>query len=587
MCILLVSLVLGSSLQADYTPFNGAAVAPNIAEVRIENQGISVQLEIYVGDIPTFETLLPDDWMPDAPADRPGLAARLEEFAQTGLSVRRDDGTALPVKLNLIEPRLRVERAPLWAGQRDPVTGRIAPEPPEDKRVVFAELFYAFENARPDAVTIVPPKSADQAPPAIIGMLVFDRSVPVTKFGFLSAGARLAIDWTDPWYSRFDNPNLKRHHQSALTTYLYLEPREVRHEILIRVPDLAGWIDLGVNDATPLSVEVQDRIKSLAVEFLKHRNPVTINGKAVKPTSSLTSFLTVTDTGLQIVENEGPLDPLATFVGVILSFPVPALPDTATINWDMFNDRVAMVPATLTDPVGPFLSGATPDSPQIEWTNYLRAYQDPQVRPVQQPGHGQVYIPLMSLGLIAVALTSAFFAITRRGTLRIAAMVALLAGIGGAATTRQFAIVEMNNPLAGPPDTENSVQIFSALLENINSANLETDAAVEAQLLETVLSESSKNSVMAELDRALSVRIAGGGLARVHTIRDISMSEISTLPEGTGFQSLAEWTAIASAGHWGHDHRRNLRYRALVEVEREEGAWKLSGITVIETRDVK
>ena len=229
-CILIISLSLGSSLRADYTPFNGAAVASNIAEIRIGKRGVSVQLEIYVGDVSVFETLIPDDWIPDSPADRPGAAARLEEFAQNGLSIRRDDGAVLPVKLQLIEPRLRIDRAPPWAGQFDPITGRTLAKPPEDKRVVYAELFYSFENTRPDSITIVPPQSDDPATPVVIGMLVFDRSVPVTKFSFLSARARLAIDWTDPWYSRFDNPNLKRHHQSAVTTYLYHEPREVRHE---------------------------------------------------------------------------------------------------------------------------------------------------------------------------------------------------------------------------------------------------------------------------------------------------------------------------------------------------------------------
>ena len=579
--------MLGSSLHADYNPFNGAAVAPNIAEVRLGSQGISVQLEIYIGDISVFEALIPDDWVSESSADRPNATERLEDFGLNGLSIRRDDGSALAVKLQRIEPRMRINRAPPWAGQRDPITGQILPQPPEDKRVIFAELFYDFEGSRPESVTIVPPQNKDRTPSAIIGLLVFDRSVPVIKFSFLSNAARLAIDWSDPWYSLFDNPNLRRHHQSALTTYLYLEPREVRHETLIRVRDLAAWIDLGVNDATTLSVENQDRIKSLALGFLKDRNPVTINGKAVKPASGRASFLTISDVGLQIVENEGPLDPLSTFVGVILSFPVPELPQNAAVDWDMFNDRIVMVPATLTDPAGPFLSGATPDSPNIEWTNFLRTHQDPQVRPVQTPGHGQIYVPTISLGLIAAALLSAFLAFARLGSSRVVALLVLLAGAGSAVMTRHAAIVELNNPLVGAPDPDSTARIFSALLENINSANLETDPAIELKLLETVLSEGSKSTIMAELDRALSVRIAGGGLARVDTISDVSMSEISTLPDRAGFQSLAEWTAIASAGHWGHDHRRNLRYRALVEVAREQGAWKLAGITVIETSDLR
>ena len=51
----------------------------------------------------------------------------------------------------------------------------------------------------------------------------------------MATAATLNLDWADPWYSRFDNPNLKRHHKSALMSFLYVEPYEVRHEILARI----------------------------------------------------------------------------------------------------------------------------------------------------------------------------------------------------------------------------------------------------------------------------------------------------------------------------------------------------------------
>ena len=40
---------------------------------------------------------------------------------------------------------------------------------------------------------------------------------------------------------------LKRHHKSALMSFLYVEPREVRHEVLIRVRELQEWTDLGLS----------------------------------------------------------------------------------------------------------------------------------------------------------------------------------------------------------------------------------------------------------------------------------------------------------------------------------------------------
>ncbi|MDH3581312.1 MAG: hypothetical protein OEM91_11900, partial [Hyphomicrobiales bacterium] len=60
--------------------------------------------------------------------------------------------------------------------------------------------------------------------------------------------------------------------------------------------------------------------------------------------------------------------------------------------------------------------------------------------------------------------------------------------------------------------------------------------------------------------------------------------EGSDLEGRSGFRSVAEWTARASAGHWGHAHRRRIRFRALVELVEDNGAWKLGGITVVDAK---
>jgi hypothetical protein len=51
-----------------------------------------------------------------------------------------------------------------------------------------------------------------------------------------------------------------------------------------------------------------------------------------------------------------------------------------------------------------------------------------------------------------------------------------------------------------------------------------------------------------------------------------------------GFRTLAEWTAEASAGHWGHAHRRRLRFTALMELMPVDDTWKLVGLTVVNVR---
>ena len=60
--------------------------------------------------------------------------------------------------------------------------------------------------------------------------------------------------------------------------------------------------------------------------------------------------------------------------------------------------------------------------------------------------------------------------------------------------------------------------------------------------------------------------------------------DVATLDGRSGFSGLAEWTANASAGHWGHIDKRTIRFRALVELVDDGGAWKLAGITVTDSR---
>lgn len=48
-------------------------------------------------------------------------------------------------------------------------------------------------------------------------------AVPIIDFRYLGAPARVMLDWDDPWYTKFDNPNLKRH-KSVLLSFIYVEP---------------------------------------------------------------------------------------------------------------------------------------------------------------------------------------------------------------------------------------------------------------------------------------------------------------------------------------------------------------------------
>ena len=179
-----------------------------------------------MGDLEVFEELIPDDWVKDMQVERPPLEERLARFSDTSLQFVTDNGETLRAELRRAEPRLRKDRYSPFAGMMNPFTRRMVPDAHADKRVLYAELVYPFGETAPKTLTMIPPLDAEGRPRVNIGFIVYHKSVPVIDFRYFGAPSVLTLD-SDPWYSRFDNPNLKRHHKDALMSFLYVEPYEV------------------------------------------------------------------------------------------------------------------------------------------------------------------------------------------------------------------------------------------------------------------------------------------------------------------------------------------------------------------------
>ena len=240
-----LSLLLSKSVNADWINLTGSETSPNIAEIYVNDDHVKVVLEVYIGDIEVFDDLVPDEWVKNPNSKRPEIKARQVNFSNNVLQIVTDKNIKLPAKFSLIEPRMRVDRQSPFAGMINPYTRQRVPGAPEDKRVLYAEIIYPFKG-KPKSLTLVPPTDKEGRALVTIGFITYHKSVPVIDFRYLGSAAKLTLNWTDPWYSKFKNPNLKRHHKSALMSFLYVEPHEVRHEILTRVKDLEAWMDLGL-----------------------------------------------------------------------------------------------------------------------------------------------------------------------------------------------------------------------------------------------------------------------------------------------------------------------------------------------------
>lgn len=571
-----------ASARADWINLSGAENARNIAEITVLEDRVRIALEIFVGDLEQFQDLIPEAWTAETRPDRPGLAERMKHFSTSVIQVRAGpDDIPLIAQLRIAEPRLRKDRISLYAGMVNPMSGRKVPGPPQDKRALYAELDYLF-SGQPDSVTIIPPVDEEGVVNVTIGFVAYHKAVPVIDFRYLSKPAVLRLDWEDPWYSRFDNPNLKRHHKSALMSFLYVEPRDVRHEILIRVRDLEDWTDLGLDESGSIPPEAQARLKNRAIEFLRQRNPVTIDGETIDIRSTRAEFLEIALTGLQVIEDGRPLERNTAILGLIFSYPTQFLPQKVSVEWDLFSERNPRIPATSIDPAGPLPGFVEATDPVFEWTNYLRTYEDPVIDPVPVR-----WWPIVTSNSVAagfgLAMVLAGFAAVRFWRRPVGYGAAALAiAFFGLAALAGSGRLEMRQLVVPAPDPATAGEIAQAVLSGVQAAYLERDSHARLRALEPVVAQRNSGQIVPELDRAFAIAMAGGSVGGVDTIKDLSMDQIAPLEQGAGFGSLAEWTAAAKAGHWGHQHARDIRFRALLEFVEDGSNWKLSGITVVD-----
>ena len=406
--IFLVLLLSASVARADWINLTGAQSAPNIAEIHVNDDHVRVVLEIYVGDMDKFVDLLPDAWIRQAGVEPLPIEERMRRFSSETFQILANDSIRLPAERTMVEPRMRKERPNPFAGMINPVTLQPVPGPPEDKRVLYAELIYPFAS-KPKSLTIIPPHGKGGLPTASIGFIAYHKGVPVLDYRYLSEAAQMHLDWDDPWYSRFENKAFKRWQQSGLLTFLYIEPYEVRHETLVRVKDLQAWMDLELRGDEFIEVDEVELLKKRVGEFLLQHSKVTIDGKQLRPILDRTSFVKYTMTRTFFLDQPERMPLNTAMLGVIITYLTEGIPQEVTVDWDLFSDRIQKVPTRAVDPAGPFPSFVTPEDHVLTWKNFLKTYQMPTVaNVVVDDALTKMGVPIGSLLILVILVPLAF-----------------------------------------------------------------------------------------------------------------------------------------------------------------------------------
>ena len=577
---LAVVAAIANQALADAIVVTQAMKASTIAEVFIEENAVRAEIEIGAQDLPAFANLLPDELYEKLTAEERPRQERSRKSLESEWQILADD-QALAGQLEQLVPGKRVVR--------DEVTGEALAEQPDDAAPVIRVTLRYPLTGRPQTVSIRPPRSGN-APMANIGFVCYHRRVPVNDFRYLSGEVTLDLDWSDPWYSRFRHANLRRQFDAPLSAYLYVEPYEVRQEIIVRPMDLQTWVDLGLRDDGVIPVDQQGVLKKQVAQFLSERNPVFIDGRSAEGRLDRIHFIRRTLRTTGIIEPPEDLDSTSATLGVIFVYPIDQLPAEVSMKWELFNTKIQSVPAVASDEAGGLPSSVTPDAPMLVWKNYLTNPTIPQMMAIAAPPAQRWFaIPILSvvLGIAALWLLVVLGRQWASGQdfsrpLLVTAIGLVVVGV----LTLPLARVRVNDPFAVRPSLSNdsAQMVLSGLLHNLYRSFDHHDESLIYDRLAKSIAGELLSEVYLETRKSMEVKNQGG--LRI-SVKEVEVTR-TELMDDTGLEHSfrCRWRVAGWIGHWGHVHARANEHEALIAISPRDDAWKITKIEMLDQQSL-
>jgi len=345
---------------------------------------------------------------------------------------------------------------------------------------------------------------------APLSCLVGDEQVELTQ---------AVLDWSD----LAEEPIRVTSSAEPINAYLYIEPHEVRVEMLMSLATLETWIPIPRDDYAHLTVAEQEAMRESLDGFFAFQNLVNISGRpAVLRVSRMGFFAAdasdfITQTELQ------PLPARNAYFGVVLTAAVDDLPQRLDLRWTMFNDQVGLVRGVvfLRDQGIPFETSR--NVPDYVWVN---------------PGN---------LALPPV----------------------------------QAVPVRQRNP-----GMTEQAELITALLGNVYQSFVYHSESDIYDALERTVDGALLTSLYLQIRQSLIVQEQGGAIARVRDVGVQDLRPVArAVPDG--FANRVTWRVDGTVEHWGHIHARVNEYAADIEVVRADGAWKIRELQVVSQKHVR
>jgi hypothetical protein len=554
------------------------------AQIFVTQQSARARIQLFAEDLLLFQGLEPDDEGILSPAElKRGLELH-RSFLTERVTLRDVDGNLIPSKVTDVVP---------FEIPDDGI-------PEEDLMLYQAtyELEFRFESP-PEFLTFQQDITDENfILPSEMKLAIHQTGSGNIIAGTLQPGGAVThrFDWKTPldpaasdeeyetWLEKQRQETLGITSYSSVYSFIYIEPGEVRHEVLIPLASLASILPIQQADPAFLEIAEQEAARVLVQEWLSkdNPNPARINGVDVH-----TEFSRIDFYGLSLRDFAQQADARRVSfasgrVGIILRYvPADHFVKDVELSWDTFQSSMRKIRSVIVPWQGElerfeFSRFKTKDDNIYRWSAAEDAIPDlAEPVPRQLPGQPRLRVPVASCVLAVYAL---LLLTVRRWQSAVVCLVL-------AAACWPIAGTEIVHPFLPTPrlSAEETRHIVQSLQTGTYQA---LDFGLERRIydaLEQFVDGELLESLYLQLRDGLAVKEQGGAVARVLSVDYVDGNTVDSsgdLLEWPGFQFRSTWVVAGTVEHWGHVHERRNQFSAVLNVEPRDSCWKITNMQI-------
>jgi len=371
---------------------------------------------------------------------------------------------------------------------------------------------------------------------------------------------------------------------SSVYSFIYIEPGEVRHEVLIPLASLTSILPIEHADPAFLEVDEQEAVRTLIRDWLTGGNPTQINGQAVDVEFSRIDFhgLSLRDFAKQAKQRR--VSFASGRAGIILRYlPEDGFVKDIDLQWDTFHSSIRKIRSVVMPWAGDiqrfeFSRFKKPEDNTFQWSADSDAVPTAAAAVSRTlPDRPTLRVPVVSCVLLVLAI-SVPLVVRKKWQTTLACLLL-------AAVCWPLAGTDVAHPLKPIPtiDADRS----RLIAEQLHSGTYQAlDFGSEQRIydaLEQFVDDELLESLYLQLREGLAIREQGGAVARVREVEYLdgqNMERDASGPEWPGYRFHSTWVVAGTVEHWGHIHERRNQFSAVLGVEPRDGTWKITSMQI-------